>query len=119
MKREITLKTRRVIDDSCAWHHYNLGKTDAEIAAACGVHKNTVANWRKRHMLSARVPQKQKKEAQPQHAKKERILTPLERDAVAAREAGLTYGKYKARQYIEQMRAKERLDERLRKREGR
>ena len=33
--------------------------------------------------------------------KKQKVLSPLELDAKAAREAGMTYGKYKALQYAE------------------
>ena len=106
MGKDINIgKRKRVIDDGIAWHHYNAGKADAEIAAACGVHKNTVANWRRRNRLHANMPQKITKEAQPtERKKKERVLTPLELDARAAREAGMTYGQYKAQQYIEKQR---------------
>lgn len=105
MGRDINVgKKKRVIDEGMAWHHYNAGKADAEIADACGVHKNTVANWRRRNKLHANTPQKLKKEQQAERKKKERVLSPLEQDARAAREAGMTYGQYKAQQYIEQQR---------------
>lgn len=104
MGKEISLKKKHVISDHTAWQHYNAGETDAEIAAACGVHKNTVANWRKRHKLYANTPQKKKKEEQTARKKTERVLSPLEQDARAAREMGLTYGQYKARQYLDKQR---------------
>lgn len=106
MGRDINVgKKKSVLDEGTAWNHYNAGKADAEIAAACGVHKNTVANWRKRNKLYANMPQRITKEAQPtERKKKERVLSPLEQDARAAREAGMTYGQYKAQQYIEQQR---------------
>lgn len=109
---------QRVIDERTAWDCYNAGKTDAEIAQACGVHKNTVANWRKRNKLHANTPQKKKQEEQATRKKKERVLTPLERDAKAARAAGLTYGQYKAKQYDEQTREKERFAARYRAAKG-
>lgn len=108
---------QRVIDERTAWDCYKAGKTDAEIAQACGVHKNTVANWRRRNTLHANTPQKKQKEEQAARKKKERVLTPLEQDAKAAREAGLTYGQYKAQQYLEQQRRDWQLS-RLRKNGG-
>ena len=105
---------QRVIDERIAWDCYKAGKTDAEIAQACGVHKNTVANWRRRNTLHANTPQKKQKEEQAARKKKERVLSPLEQDAKAAREAGLTYGQYKAQQYIDALREKERMQKRYR-----
>ena len=105
-------KKRKVIDDRTAWEHYNAGETDAQIAEACGVHKNTVNNWRRRQGLLSHSPQNK---ARAEREKKARELPPLARDARAAREAGLTYGQYKAQQYIEQTREKARFAARYKK----
>lgn len=75
------------LDEREAWRLYGLGKSDAEIAAACGVHKNTIQGWRNRYMLKS-------------NRKKPRKMTQLELDAIAARKAGMTYGEYKSQQRL-------------------
>lgn len=75
------------LNEAEAWRLYGLGKSDIEIAAACGVHKNTVLGWRQRNMLKAKPQRKNK-------------LTQLELDAIEARKMGLTYGQYKTQQAL-------------------
>ena len=107
-------KKRVRLDDRLAWEHYNAGETDAQIAEALGVHKNTVNNWRRRQKLLSNCPQNRAKEIA---RRKGRELSPLEQDVRAAREAGLTYGQYKAQQYIKSERMRLQMD-RLRKNGG-
>ena len=84
-----------VWDKKLAFELYKEGKTDKEIAEACGISNTTVQTWRKRQGLPVNVGKK-----------KTRKLTPLEADAVAARKAGLTYGQYKAQQREQEKRGK-------------
>lgn len=81
----------KVIDDRKALTWYNAGLTDQQIADNFGVHKETVRNWRRRMGLASHAAEVHKKEKK---------LTPLERDAIAAREAGMTYGQYKSQQSL-------------------
>ena len=82
-------KIKRFWDKKLAFELYGEGKSDREIAEACGICRETVASWRKRCGLPANECQPIKKKG----------LTQLEQDAIAARKAGLTYGQYKAQQY--------------------
>ena len=75
------------LDSLLAGSLYSEGAGDKTIAEACGVTADTIRNWRKRCGLPANY-----------EPKSEKHLTQLEKDAIAARKAGLTYGQYKARQ---------------------
>lgn len=76
------------LDTKLAGQLYSENAGDKAIAEACGVTVATVQSWRKRCGLPANF-----------EPKSEEHLTQLEKDAIAARKAGLTYGQYKARQY--------------------
>lgn len=76
------------LDTKLAGQLYSENAGDRTIAEACGVTAETIRNWRKRCGLPANY-----------EPKSEEHLTQLEKDAIAARRAGLTYGQYKARQY--------------------
>ena len=91
---------RRALDEQAAFRYYNSGLSDQHIADNCGVCKETIRNWRKRMGLTVNIVcgQVQKKD-KPTTPKKDDQITPLERDAIAARRAGMTYGQYKAKQY--------------------
>lgn len=78
------------IDEAKCWSLYNAGKTDLEIATECGLHINTVNSWRKRNGLPVNRGA----------ARRRRKLTQLEKDAIEARKAGMTYGQYKAQQIL-------------------
>lgn len=67
---------------------YMDGKSDKEIAEACGMTRETIRNWRQRCGLPANY-----------EPKDESHLTQLEKDAIAARKAGLSYGQYNAQQF--------------------
>lgn len=82
---------RAHIDQRVARELYEKGLSDPKIGEALGVSKSVISGWRKRNSLPPNI--------ECTHRKRPRQLTPLERDAIAAREAGLTYGQYKARQY--------------------
>lgn len=81
-----TFKFKHNLNTKLAGELYQKGMSDKEIAENCGVSTTTVRNWRKRAGLVANYGKK-----------KERYLTPLEKDAIAARKAGLSYGQYKAK----------------------
>ena len=61
---------------------YNKGEPDNYIAKVCGVTRGAVLDWRRRMGLDKNPD------------KKERRLSPLELDAIAARAVGMTYGQY-------------------------
>lgn len=89
----------RSVDYTKVLELYYEGKTDQEIADHCGCVRATIGEWRRRQKLPANIAER---EDRKKRAKKQNDLTPLEQDAIAAREAGMTYGQYKAQQYIEQ-----------------
>lgn len=72
------------------------GATDEEIMAEMDVTISPIRKWRAANNLQRNKPTGvEKKPVKKKPAKK---LTNLERDAIAAREAGLTYGQYKAQE---------------------
>ena len=75
------------LDVKKAWALYSDGAHDEAIAEGCDVGVDTIRNWRKRCGLPANYK-----------PKKMEHLTQLEKDAIAARKAGLTYGEYKSKQ---------------------
>ena len=94
-------KTKRIpFDERAALRYYNDGLSDQHIADNCGVCKDTIRNWRKRMGLAVNVVCRQvQKNDKPTTPENDDQITPLERDAIAARKAGMTYGQYKAKQY--------------------
>lgn len=76
------------LDTKLAGQLYTEGKSDKEIAAACDMTQETIRNWRKRCGLPAHY-----------EPKGEDNLTQLEKDAIAARKADLSYGQYKVQQF--------------------
>lgn len=92
-----SVKRFNYLDEKKAFEYYKAGKTDAEIAEDCGVCRETVKNWRKRNGLTLN---------RTKGVREKSNLTPLERDAIEARKLGLTYGQYKAGQYLAQQKRK-------------
>ena len=92
MKHGIERKRRVVLDCDRAMHWYNMGMNDREIAEKCDVGKNAVALWRTRNLLPPNV------------ARRKAVikLTPLEWDAVQAREHGVTYGEWASPAFAEE-----------------
>lgn len=66
---------------------YAQGRTDGQIAQALGVKRETVCAWR----VERRIPSND--------VKQRKDLSNLEKEAIMAREMGLTYGQYKALGY--------------------
>lgn len=92
------------LDHEKAFEYYNMGLSDAKIAANVGVNPRTILNWRKRMGLPANVcAAKPDKPDKPEKKEKERLakLSPLARDNEAARAAGMNYGQYKAKLHAE------------------
>lgn len=88
--KQMTKTKQKVLDAAAALDYYNRGFSDKDIADNCGVCRETIAKWRRSNGFPAN---------HPQPVKKQRKLSPLVMDAIAAREAGMTYGQYKAQQF--------------------
>lgn len=73
------------LDREYALYVYNQGYTDEQIADRLGSNVRAVERWRKFMGLE-------------KNERSRENLSKLERDAIAARKAGLTYGQYKARE---------------------
>ena len=89
-------KPRVSLDNNQAMELWKQGKADKEIAIALDVSLNSVRNFRHRNKLPINKADGTRVSHYPK--KKEKYLTPLEKDAIAARQAGMTYGEYKAQQ---------------------
>ena len=72
------------LDKEYALYVYNQGCTDDQIADRLGSNVRAVERWRKSMGLE-------------KNERSRENLSKLERDAIAARKAGMTYGQYKAR----------------------
>lgn len=83
---------KRSVNERIAWERYDAGESDEQIADACGCCKETVRKWRNLNNLPRNIVERRSKKS----------LSPLVLDCIAAREAGMTYGQYKAQQYLEQ-----------------
>ena len=79
---------KKKLNTKLAGELYREGASDADISKGCGVSVETVRNWRKRCGLLSNYEKKSESQ-----------LTQLERDAIAARKAGLNYGVWKAQQH--------------------
>lgn len=80
---------------------YMQGRTDAEIGRKCGLHPNSVAAWRRLHGLSANLSGAREKSDN---------MSELAKDAMAARELGMSYGQFKAKQHDGHLAEKARQD---------
>lgn len=78
------------LDDTKVMLLYMRGLTDEEIGRKLDVVPDTVAKWRGRHGLAKNGACSKKKD---------KSLSPLAADAMAARELGLSYGQFKAQQH--------------------
>lgn len=106
----------RCIDYDAVMQLYLEGKTDRQIADACRCSYRTIELWRQlRKLPTNRDAAKGKAEEKPE--KKVHYRTPLEEDAIAAREAGMTYGQYKAQQYAEMQKRNVSIPDLIRLRE--
>lgn len=110
-----THRVRR-IDYAKVSELYWEGASDREIADAFKCAPRTISEWRQRQKLPANAGHGKPIEIKP--AKKQRQITPLEQDAIDARKAGMTYGQYKAQQYLELQKRNKQLPA-LRKNGGR
>lgn len=81
------------LDEQVAMTAWLAGKTDREIAETCGCSVSTITSWRKRYGLDPNRAQR------PTRAKEKAYDLPAAEDEARAREAGLSYGIYKARQW--------------------
>ena len=89
-------KSPVTLDENKALEFWKEGKPDKEISEICNVSLVSVRNWRHRNKLPINKADGKRVNRYPR--RKERYLTPLEKDAKAAMEAGLTYGQYKSKQ---------------------
>lgn len=83
---------RVAVDPVRAMVLYMQGKTDSEMADRLGVSKNAVGTWRRINGLSAN----KRAGAAVNGGRK---FSPLAADAIAAREMGMSYGQFKAKQH--------------------
>lgn len=77
---------------------YMRGCTDAEIGRNCGLSSKSVAAWRRVHDFTANFGDREKSGS----------MAELSKDAMAARELGMSYGQFKAMQYVGRIEAKKR-----------
>lgn len=97
------LEKRVAVDPVRAMVLYMQGNTDAEMADRLGVSKSAVGTWRRINGLSAN-------KRAGAAVKGGHKLSPLAADALAAREMGLSYGQFKAKQYIGEIEEKARQE---------
>ena len=90
-------KPRNALDKEKAMELWDQGKMDKEICAECNVSEQTVKNWRHRNKLPINKANGTRSDCYGRSRRKKH-LSQLEMDAIAARQAGMTYGQYKARQ---------------------
>ena len=84
-------KSTRVLDEPAAMVAWLRGKTDAEIVKTAGGDLSAVAAWRRQYGLSANLARKV--------TKGQAYELPAAAVEAKAREAGLTYGQYQAREW--------------------
>lgn len=97
------LEKRVAVNPVRAMVLYMQGNTDAEMADRLGVSKSAVGTWRRINGLSVN-------KRAGAAVKGVRKLSPLAADAIAAREMGLSYGQFKAKQYIGEIDEKARQE---------
>ena len=101
-KGEPILYERGQLDVVKALELWRQGMADHEIAAVCGVKRNTVGTWRRKNKLVAN------RKATLAHKRSGGHLSKLSQDAAAARAMGMNYGVYKAQMLVAQKSAEVR-----------
>jgi uncharacterized protein YjcR len=83
------MRERHKLYEDTTMKLYNQGLNDVEIAKRLGVDNTTVSRWRKNHGLPSNYRE---------GVQKSEKMSGLTRDSVLARQAGMTYGAWKAEQ---------------------
>lgn len=94
--------SNKKMDEVRARELYDRGLSDTEIGEIMGLSRSTIATWRNRRFLPCHT----------KASKKARRLSPLAAVNAAAREHGMTYGRYAALLWEEQKRERSQKNKR-------